>query len=147
MKKMAKGFTLVELLVVIGILGVLMAVLVPNITGAKFKTDLQTFSKQGSDIVGKGILSQSLDRASKGKPSLWPHNTEADGMSDDADDIAGKQYGTATEYFKVLFDINNQGNSEGWRPYIDQSMLPFLWGQGVPARSSRRTSAGRFSPA
>ena len=120
-----KGFTLVELLVVIAILGILMVALVPNIMGAIAKAQMQTMAKQGADIVN------ALNTESLRDQDLWPHLTEKDGLSDDTDEISGNTYGTSTEYFKKLFDIENQ-NGGNWRPYIDVK-LDFLWGNGVPS--------------
>ncbi len=118
MKAIKKGFTLVELLVVIGILGILMAVLYPAISGAMADTNMNTAAINARWIV-QGIITANTDRSAKGKPSVWPHLTEQDGKSTDQDDIAGMTFGTSTEYFKELFDIENQTKGDDWMPYVD----------------------------
>lgn len=134
MKKLEKGFTLVELLVVIAILGILMVALVPNILGAITKAQMQTMAKQGADIVN-GIITESAS----GRENLWPHLTEADGLGSDPDRIDGNAYSTSTDYFKKLFDIQNQTTGD-WDPYID-AKIECLWGNGVPAASSGQLEA------
>ena len=131
MKKMTKGFTLVELLVVIGVLGILMGVMYPAISSAMNETSMKTLAISGRKIV-QGIVSANPDRVAKGKPTLWPHNDENDGKSDDTDDIGGQTFGTSTEYFKTLFDIQNQTSADNWAPYIDGIEVGWLAGAGVP---------------
>ena len=131
MKKQNKGFTLVELLVVIGILGILMGVLYPAISSAMNETSMKTFAMNGRKIV-QGIIAANTDRASKGKETIWPHNDENDGKTTDTDDIAGKSFGTSTEYFKELFDITQQTSADNWMPYIDGYEASWLAGAGVP---------------
>lgn len=127
MNKQSKGFTLVELLVVIAILGVLMAVLVPAVTGYITKSNLNAMSINGSNIVKK-IVAENLT----GTMDIWPHEDEQDGL-DPANQgmINSQSYGTSTEYFKKLFDIDHQTQKD-WAPLIDKEELPKLWGFGVP---------------
>ena len=129
MKKNAKGFTLVELLVVIAILGILMATLVPKVMDVFSKTSMQTTAKQGADIVN-AINIKSMD-AARGGVEIWPLVKQED-CSDDQNDIAGNTYGSSTEYFKKLFDVEKQTQGDKWRPYINVK-IDFLWGNGVPA--------------
>ena len=128
MKKQSKGFTHVELLVVIGILGILMGVLIPQITGSLFKANLSAMSFNGAKLV-KAIIAESVSNANG--EDFWAHRTEADGKSDDTDRINGMSFSTSTDYFTKLFDIDNQTSSD-WQPFIDKELVSTLWGFGVP---------------
>lgn len=133
MKKTSRGFTLVELLVVIGILGILMGALFPAVSSAMLSANASAMSMRGHKLY-EGIIQVNIDREGKGQPSIWPHMTEADGKTDDADDIAGQTFGTSTDYFKELFNMDNYGTDE-WEPYITSCDLSVLSGSGVPAFS------------
>ncbi|MBO6166826.1 MAG: prepilin-type N-terminal cleavage/methylation domain-containing protein [Kiritimatiellae bacterium] len=134
MKQTKEGFTLVELLVVIGILGVLMGALFPAISSAMLSANASAMSMRGRKLF-EGITQVNIDREGKGRSSIWPHNDVNDGKSDDTDDIAGMSFGTSTEYFKEVFNMDKYG-TEDWEPYVTSCDLSVLSGSGVPGVSS-----------
>lgn len=128
MNKKQKGFTLVELLVVIGILGVLMGTLFPAITGAMRNANMTACMQNGKNLH-TAIFTRNTAREALGLGSVWPLNGQTED-SENGDDISAMSFDNSAKYFSKLFDLENSGNTETHRPEIEVDMK-LLWGFGV----------------
>lgn len=110
------------------------AVLANTIVDAMGNANANAMAMNGSKLV-MSIIARSISGN-----DVWAHNDTDGWMSDDPDMINGRNFTSSTEYFRALFDIENE-TSTAWRPWIDGELKRTLWGFGVPP-----AKAGELNP-
>lgn len=128
-----QGFTLVELLVVIGILGILSAALFPAISNAVMQANMTAVSTRGRDIY-VAITGANTEREPLGLGNVWPKTQKPEGADSSDEDIASQAFNNSSDYFYDLLDGKNIGSAE-WSPYVAGLDYSKLAGAGVPAKS------------
>ena len=128
-----QGFTLVELLVVIGILGILSAALFPAISNAVMQANMTAVGTRGRDIY-VAIIGANTEREPLGLGNVWPKTEKEDGTDSSDKDIAAQTFTDSSKYFYYLVDGENIGK-DTWSPYVAGLDYSKLAGAGVAAKS------------
>ena len=109
------------MLVVFGLL------LYPAISSAQTKASSNAMAMRGRSLY-QAVIMANVEREASGLGSVWPRS--GDKLGDDADDIGGRNFTSATKYFETLFDVPNNGTKDH-HSYVGDLDLSVLAGDGV----------------
>jgi len=119
-----KGFTLIELLIVVAILGIIAAVVIPNIAGFMITGQLSAANTEAENV-------KTASLGFFGEYGYWP---------DTSDDLTAN-YITGT--LKAVYDISGNGTLEencGW--LLDATATPTGWPDTIAFESGADGTSG-----
>lgn len=128
-----QGFTLVELLVVLGAIGVLAAALTPAISHVVLQSNMTEVGAKGRDIF-VAVAGANSQRKLLGLDSVWPKTQISGSQPSGSSDISEHAFSNSTDYFSELYDGENIG-TPSWKPYVIGFDYSKLSGAGVPLAS------------
>ena len=95
----------------IGMPGIMAGALFPAISSAMLNAQTTAMAMNGRKLH-QAITLANVSRETAGKGTVWPRTVK----EEDGDDLSGRAFNSATEYFNVLFDMEHYGTSE-WSPH------------------------------
>lgn len=83
---------------------------------AQIRAVFQAWASHGRSLL-VAIFQADTERWSKGLASVYPQT--ANSVSSNKEDISGRVFVNATDYFCELFDMRDKDKGGAWEPYID----------------------------